>query len=93
MEETFNTPVQQEPVLPEKYKPLSPWAYVGYNLLFSIPLVGFILLIVYSLDSTKITRRNYARSFWCMTLVATVIAVVYIFFAARAGAGLLRALR
>lgn len=31
-----------------KYKPLSPWAYFGYNILFSIPVIGFILLIVFS---------------------------------------------
>ena len=30
-----------------KYKPLSPWAYFGYNILFSIPVIGFILLIVF----------------------------------------------
>ena len=27
---------------------LSPWAYFGYNILFNIPIVGFILLIIFS---------------------------------------------
>ena len=59
-----------------QYKPLSPWAYVGYNLLFSIPVVGFILLIVFSFSSKNINRRNYARSFWCVLLLALIISVV-----------------
>lgn len=48
-----------------KYKPLSPWAYFGYNILFSIPVIGFILLIVFSFSNDNINRRNYARSFFC----------------------------
>ena len=44
-----------------KYKPLSPWAYFGYNILFSIPIIGFILLIVFSFSNDNINRRNYAN--------------------------------
>ena len=35
--------------VPEAYKPISAWAYFGYRLLFCIPVIGFILLIVFSL--------------------------------------------
>lgn len=67
------------PALPEKYKPLSAWAYFGYQLLFSIPLVGFILLIVFSLSSEgNINRRNFARSYWCAALVGVIIAIVMV---------------
>ena len=34
--------------IPEEYQPISMWGYFGYELLFSIPLVGFILLLVFS---------------------------------------------
>ena len=44
---------------PEQFRPLSPWAYFGYSILFAIPLVGFILLIVFSLSNQNINRRNY----------------------------------
>ena len=50
--------------IPNEYKPISAWGYFGYNILFSIPIIGFIFLIVFSFDSSNINRRNYARSFF-----------------------------
>lgn len=66
----------------EQYRPLSPWAYFGLNILFSIPVVGFVFLIVYSFSKGNINRRNYARSFWCTALLALCIAGLFILFAA-----------
>ena len=40
--------------IPEEYQPISMWGYFGYELLFSIPLVGFILLLVFSFGGTRI---------------------------------------
>ena len=57
----------------EQYRPLSPWAYFGLNILFSIPVVGFIFLIVYTFSNANINRRNYARSFWCTAILALII--------------------
>ena len=62
--------------IPPEYKPLSPWAYFGYSILFAIPIVGFILLIVYSFNNENLNRRNYARSFWCALLIAVILTVV-----------------
>ena len=62
--------------IPNEYRPLSAWAYFGYNILFAIPLVGFIMLIVFAFDSSNINRRNYARSFFCAYLVAIIILIV-----------------
>ena len=73
---------RSEDYLPMAYKPLSPWAYFGLQLLFSIPLVGFICLIVFSFDSGNIHRRNFARSYWCcllLGLILTVVIVVLVF--------------
>lgn len=55
--------------LPEKYRPLSAWAYFGYSILFSIPIVGLVCLIVFALSSTNINRRSYARSFFCLYII------------------------
>ena len=62
--------------LPNEYRPLSAWAYFGYNILFAIPLVGFIMLIVFAFDSSNINRRNYARSFFCAYLIALILVVI-----------------
>ena len=58
-------------------KPITAWGYVGYNLLFSIPLVGQILMLVYSFGGTdNINLKNYARSYLCMLLISIIISVV-----------------
>lgn len=62
--------------IPREYKPISAWGYFGYNILFSIPLVGFICLIIFSFDSSNINRRSYARSFFIIYLI---IAIVFLF--------------
>ena len=70
------TDIEGSPVndIPEQYRPLSPWAYFGWGILFSIPIVGLILLIVFSVSSSNINRRNFARSYWCW-LVIMIIAI------------------
>lgn len=63
--------------IPVEYRPLSPWAYFGYNILFSLPVIGFILLIIFSLSNSNINRRNYARSFIVIYIII-IIAVTII---------------
>lgn len=60
----------------ERFRPMSPWGYFGYSLLFSIPLIGLIMLIVFSLNNENINRRNYARSFFIGVLIAAVILLI-----------------
>ena len=31
---------------PEEFRPISPWAYFGYSVLFTVPLIGLIVNIV-----------------------------------------------
>ena len=62
--------------VPSEYRPIGAWGYFGYSLLFSIPLVGFICLIIFSFDSSNINRRNYARSYWCWLLLAIIFTVI-----------------
>ena len=65
--------------LPDKYKPLGAWRYFGYNILFSIPIVGIICLIVFACSGRNVNRRSYARSFFCVfIIIGIVIAIVAI---------------
>lgn len=60
--------------IPIEYKPISAWGYFGYNILFSIPLIGFIFLLVYALGGTRnINLKNYARSFFCIYAIVGII--------------------
>lgn len=60
----------------EQFRPLTPWAYVGYSVLFSIPLIGLILLIVFSFSDNNINRRSYARSFFCWLIIGIIISAI-----------------
>ena len=71
-------------VLPEENRPLSGWAYFGLQLLFAVPIVGFVFLIVFSFNGSNINRRNFARSYWCALLVIAIIIAIL----AIAGVGL-----
>lgn len=61
------------------YTPLGAWSYFLYNLLFSIPLVGWIIALVFAVGGTnRINLRNYARSYFCVLLIAVVLAFIII---------------
>ena len=63
--------------IPEEYKPISMWGYFGYELLFSIPLVGFILLLVFSFGGARnINLRNFARSYFCFLIIGLIIGAI-----------------
>ena len=70
----------------QQYRPLGPWAYLGLNILFAIPIIGFIFLLVFTFSDKNINRRNYARSYWCALLVVIIIAVVFFSIAYATGA-------
>lgn len=76
------------PAIPEENRPLSPWAYFGLQLLFAVPIVGFIFLIIFSCNGSNINRRNFARSYWCSLLIAAIIIAVCAVFAVIAGISL-----
>lgn len=68
--------------IPEEYRPISMWGYFGYQILFSIPLVGFILLIVFSFGGTRnYNLRNFARSYFCILIILFILlGIFFIFF-------------
>ena len=73
--------------IPSEYKPISMWGYFGCELLFSIPIVGFILLIVFSFAAKNVNLKNFARSYFCFLIIVLIILVIVFF--SLLGAGLL----
>ena len=60
--------------IPAEYKPISAWGYVGYQLLFSIPCVGFIFLLIYAFGGTSnINLKNFARSYFCVLILLIIV--------------------
>jgi hypothetical protein len=85
----YQQPVYAEPAkkeiteddLPDHLKPMGAWSYFGLQLLFAIPIVGFVFLIVFSFSRGNLNRRSFARSYWCAALVGVAIFVVFMIFA------------
>ena len=59
---------------------ITPWGYFWLQILFNIPVIGFIFLVVFALGGTpNINKRNFARSYFCIYVV--IIIVLAIMFA------------
>ncbi|MBQ9202237.1 MAG: hypothetical protein IJ154_07730 [Bacteroidales bacterium] len=60
--------------LPKAYRPVSMWGYFGYQLLFALPLIGFVFLVIFALGGTSnINLRNFARSYFCAFILLAII--------------------
>ncbi len=70
-------PQFNEDMLPEEYKPVSVGKYIGYSILFSIPVVGFIMLLITAFSGgTNKSLKNYARAMLVMYVIGIVLGVV-----------------
>ncbi len=59
-----------------EYEPISAWGYVGYNILWSIPVIGWLIFLCHALTPNESARRSYARSFFCALLVSVILIAV-----------------
>ncbi|MBQ9847015.1 MAG: zinc ribbon domain-containing protein [Clostridia bacterium] len=73
--------------LPEHLRPLSPWSYFGLQILYIVPIIGFIFLIIFSFKKSNINRRNFTRSYWCGLIIAGAILAIILIFMLLLGAG------
>ena len=73
-------------MIPEEYRPISMWGYFGYEILFSIPIVGFICLIVFALGAKNVNKKNVARSYFCYTIICFVVFMVVLAIVLATGA-------
>ena len=75
--------------VPDEYRPISMWGYFGYELLFSIPCIGFILLCVFAFGGTNnINLKNFARSYFCFLIIGIVLILIFVLvFGAALGIG------
>lgn len=61
---------------------------LGYEILFSIPIVGFIVLLVFSFGGTKnVNLRNFARSYFCFLIVIVIFAIIVAIIGGAAAVG------
>ncbi len=74
---------QQPPVYPTtaaadpREAVLKTGAYVGMFILSAIPIVGFILMIVWAVsDTVNRNKRNYARAYWVLMLISVCLSIL-----------------
>lgn len=71
----FSAPVQ----VPVEYKPITAWGYVGYYILYQIPIVGFIIMLINCFGSnTNVHLKNLSRCYLILYIIAVIISVVYV---------------
>ena len=69
-------PLTEDDVWRTPYQPVSPWGWIGRWLLLAIPVVGFVLSIVWACGGTKRkTVQNYCIALWIVVLVCAIILI------------------
>lgn len=66
----------EEENLYAKYEPLSPWAYLGYILLFAIPGINIIAIIVLAFVGQNINRKNLARAYLINVCLGFIFSII-----------------
>ena len=70
--------------IPTEYEPISMWGYFGYEILFNIPLIGWIFCICFAFAAHNRNLRNFARSKFCLLILWIIL------FCVLAAAGVLK---
>ena len=71
--EIWNYIISEENI-PEQYKPITMWGYLGYQIVFSIPIIGWIILLVFAFSKDEnINIQNSARSYIIFLIMSIVL--------------------
>lgn len=66
-----------------KYEPISTGGYIGIMFLMCIPVIGFILMLVWAFGGCrKINKRNLARAYLILSIIGVVLTVALSVFVA-----------
>lgn len=72
--------VVQQTIVTDKLAPVTTIGqYIGWSLITMIPLIGFIMMIVWAIDSSNMNRANYFRAIWVVALISVVLIVLPFF--------------
>lgn len=64
--------------LTDKYTPIKPFGYFFLQILYSIPVIGFIFLLIHAIGHENINRKNFARSYFCGLILVVIITIIVI---------------
>ena len=66
--------------IPSEYTPISMWGYFGYEILFSIPVIGWIFIIIFALTASNQNLKNFARSYFCFIIIQIILVTLVVLF-------------
>ena len=72
------SPMEAAPPADSPYAVMGTWSFVLWTILFSLPMVGFIVCLITAFTSTKINQRNYARSHLILLAIYTVLTILLV---------------
>ena len=75
MKKRINTKAS-DMLLPKSYRPLSPWSYFWRSVLYSIPVLGWLVLLIHVFACKNRHGRSYARSYFCALLIGVIAGVI-----------------
>jgi hypothetical protein len=68
------------PMKPEKAAPLKTWKFIGMFILTGIPLIGFIMILIWSFSNAfNKNTKSFARAIlilWIIGLIFSIVAVI-----------------
>lgn len=68
--------------LPVRFRPLAVSEYVGFLLLFSLPIVGLVATTFYSTSSAEnVNLRNFSRAMFILHIAVDALAVIIVLLA------------
>jgi len=73
---TSNVGGSGAPAPDSPYAVMSTGAYVGFSILFSLPLIGWLICLIVAFASKNLNRRNYARALLIFMLIGLVVGII-----------------
>ena len=78
--------VNEDPMMSSPYAVLSSWGFVGSLLLMAIPIVGFIITIVWASGGVvNLNRRNLARGYLLLMGIGVLVYILVVIAIVAAG--------
>ncbi len=75
--------------VPIEYKPITAWGYVGYYILYQIPIVGFIIMLMNAFGSnTNVHLKNLSRCYLILYIISFIMVIVALVIFVVTGAGM-----
>jgi len=70
------SPADAKPPKGSKYAPISTVGYIFLMIGMAIPVIGFILMLVFAFGGGNVNRRNYARAVLFFLIIGIIVSIV-----------------